>query len=1007
MATKEQKKKKNGAGARKARAEKKSVPEIPLQYAPGFPVVGVGASAGGLEALKEFFENVPCDVGMAFIVIVHQHPDHTSLLPDLLGKVAKITVLQAVQSVTLEPNCVYVAPPGHPLTIENGVVSLVDSHDWRGPPLPVDLLFRSLAADLGRRAICVILSGTGSDGTLGLKAIKAGGGLAIAQSPATAGFAGMPSSAIETGMVDHVLAPALMARQLIEYAGGAYLENRPAIAEQNNLSAELFRRVLFLLKSRTSNDFSSYKATTLNRRIERRMRVHQIKDQQEYVRFLEENPHELDTLFKELLIRVTNFFRDTEAFEALAGKALLDMLLKIPQHGAFRVWVPACSSGEEVYSIAILLRECMDKIEKHFDVQIFGTDLDSQAISAARSGRYPAEIKSDVSADRLKRWFTHEGNGYRVCSAVREITVFAVHNVIKDPPFSKVNLISCRNMLIYMKPDLQQQLLSLFHYALDPEGLLFLGPSETISGSQDLFEVVDGKWKIFRRQARTRTSWPPTRPCHPAQGNAKMSQYTAPAAELESGKSLVPLVEQYLLTQFCPTSVVVVNERGDIMHIRGKTGAYLEPAEGSPRMNVLDMARKGLKGKLISALRQAVLSEDESVVVRNQAHLEINGENSQVELAVGRPLDPEALRGLFIITFRSSPDAAAEHLQKDSTTGDLVDNASELSEELRYTKESLQSTIEELEASNEELRSSNEELQSANEEMQSAAEELETSKEEMQSLNEELSTVNAELQSKNEDLMGANDDTQNLLNSTDIATIFLDLELNIKRFTDRAIGLIKLIRSDVGRPIGDLVSNLKYPVLERDCRAVLDTLVPKEGEVETEDGLWYAMRIIPYRTADNRINGLVLTFSNITQMKQGERAAQAMQAYFESIVQTVREPLIVLDDAQQILTCNHSFSRTFGISAEAARGKSIYKLGRRQWNVAELRRLLEEILPQQTTIENFQIATKFPKLGYRVFELNARRLEAPREQEAKILLAMEDITGTDRVKTQRDGDEKG
>ncbi|MCA9136613.1 MAG: PAS domain-containing protein [Planctomycetales bacterium] len=958
---------------------------------PGFPIVGIGASAGGLEALDELLGHMPTNTGMAFVVVTHQHPGHTSLLPELLGKETEMLVVEATDGLKLKPNHVYVGPPGGNLAILNGALHRMNAEKNKFPPLPIDYFFRSLADDQQERAICIVLSGTGTDGTIGLTAIKRESGMAMAQEPSSAKYAGMPSSAIATGLVDYVSTPAEMPAKLVAYVKGPYLAGGAVAAELPSVPAEPMQKIFVLLRSRTGHDFSSYKSNTLRRRIQRRMNVHQIRKPDQYVRFLQENPHEIDILFKELLISVTNFFRDADAWESLV-KSLQELIKSRPANHAFRAWVPGCATGEEAFSAAIALRECIEKVGRRIDVQVFGTDLDAEAIEVARIGQYPAGIEVDVSSKRLERYFVHDDGTYRIHKEVREMVIFAPQNVIKDPPFTKLDLISCRNLLIYLNADLQKKLLPIFHYALKPGGLLFLGPSETIGPFTDLFDTIDKRWKIFRRKESVTPIYVlpeiPAQPLTGDEGNTAASTGMPAVKETH----LTIQIERLLLSRFTPATIVV-NDQGDIIYIHGRTGMYLEPTQGQPRANILLMAREGLQIELASAMRQCVATGVD--VVRENVRVRTNGDFTNISLTVAKLSHPESVRGLLMVTLQPTTTSAPEPDRKTKrkpTNAAEYERVDQLERELQYLKESHQTTHEELETSNEELKSTNEELQSTNEELQSTNEELETSKEEMQSLNEELTTVNAELQSKIDELTQANDDMQNLLNSTDIATVFLDNDLNIKRFTDQAKTLISLRQSDVGRPIVELTSNLKADNLAGDCRAVLQTLVFKENEVRTNDGGSYLMRIMPYRTGGNVIDGLVLTFVNIKQLRQRKSKDLISLPNFENVVETVREPLVILDESLHVVLANRSFYRVFHTTPRQTEGKLVYELGTGQWDVPKLRELLESILPKNSKFEDFEIEADLPRLGKRVFVLNARRFEQPEGVADMILLALEDMT---------------
>ncbi len=637
---------------RKRPAKKKTsgtrLPAVTESARPGFPIVGIGASAGGLEALEELLNNMPADTGMAFVVVTHQHPGHISLLPELLGKKTVMPVVEAADGLQVEPNHVYVGPPGGHLAILNRTLHRMETGDETSPKLPIDYFFRSLAEDQQEQAICIVLSGTGTDGTLGLKAIKGESGMAMVEQPQSAKYAGMPSSAIATGLADYVLAPAAMPKQLVAYAQGPYLQGAAVAAELPTVPAEPMQKIFVLLRSRTGHDFSAYKPNTLRRRVERRMNVHQIEKPNEYVRYLQENPHEIDILFKEMLISVTSFFRDPDAWDALAGPIKQLMSSRADDY-ALRAWLPGCATGEEVFSLAITLRECMDQIKRHLDVQIFGTDLDSQAIETARSGQYAAGIAVDVSPQRLDRYFTRDDSTFRIRKEIREMTVFAPQNVIKDPPFTKLDLLVCRNLLIYLNADLQKKLLPIFHYALKPGGLLFLGSSETIGSFTDLFEPLDKHWKIFRRkECATAMHALPEMPAQPLTRDGDEAPATVSAPTVRE-THISTVLERLLLGRFAPASVVV-NDRGDIIYIHGRTGAYLEPSQGQPRSNVLEMAREGLQIELAAALRQCATKGKE--VVREDIRVKSNGDFVHIDLSVARLDDPETVRGLLLVTFR-------------------------------------------------------------------------------------------------------------------------------------------------------------------------------------------------------------------------------------------------------------------------------------------------------------------------------------------------------------------
>ncbi|MEH6570370.1 MAG: chemotaxis protein CheB [Halioglobus sp.] len=958
----------------------------------GFHVVGMGSSAGGLETLEEFFKHLPADTGMAFVVVSHQHPGHVSLLPELLNKYASIPVAEAVDGVLLKPNQVYVSPPGAHLGLMNRKLQLMDGPPREMPPLPIDFFFRSLAADQKERAICIVLSGTGSDGTLGLKAVKEKAGMAMVQDVQSARFAGMPSSAIATSQADYVLPPADMPAQLVAYAKGMN-RNRPVFEklEPDQEMVEPLQKIFMLLRTRTGHDFSEYKKNSILRRIERRMVVHNADTPALYVRLLQEYPHEIDILFKELLIGVTSFFRDAEAFALLREAVLPELLEKLSTPYTFRVWIPGCGSGEEAYTMAIVLHECVQQLGKPFDVQIFATDLNTTSIEYARAGIYPEGIAADVPADLLKRHFVLEEGFYRVRREIRERIVFAQQNVIKDPPFTKLDLLCCRNLLIYLNAKLQKRLVPIFHYALNPGGIMVLGPSETIGTQTDLFFSIERKWKVFGRLDVPAASTLPDMPAQAARHDPQMPM-AVPEVAPKVGLPAAVQLQEVLLKRFAPPSLVV-NTRGDIIFIHGRTGDYLEPCSGQPRMNIHDMTRDDLALALDSAMREAVTREQE--VVRERVRFGTGNHSEYINVSVIAIAEPEAMRGLLLISFNPIPppqERPAKARRKGSSGS--VDADTErmqyLEREVRHTRESLQRTVEELETANEELRSANEELQSANEELQSTNEELETSKEELQSLNEELSTVNAELECKLDELAHANDDMQNLLNSTNIATIFLDNNLHIKRYTEQAKVLVHLIPADIGRPIADLVTSLKYDSLGKDAQKVLKTLVFREREVCSKSGIWYLMRIMPYRTAENLIDGLTVTFVEITSTEQEQLASNEVILYLQSIFDTIHEPTLLMNSDLRVVVANKVFYDTFRVSAEKTEGELIYEVGTGQWSVKELRRLLEEIIPERAVMEDFLIEISVPSIGKLSFLLNARQLDRSFGLPGMVLLSMKE-----------------
>ncbi|MFY9327664.1 MAG: chemotaxis protein CheB [Georgfuchsia sp.] len=835
-----------------------------------FPVIGIGCSAGGLDALDSFFSHVPPDSGMAFVVVQHLTPNQPSALPELLQRSTRMVVTEAGEGMKTKPNCVYVIPPGKDLSLLHGVLHLLEPVQARGLRLPIDFFLRTLAQDQQKRAVGVILSGMGSDGVLGLRAIKEKDGLVVVQEPASANSDSMPRSAIKAGVADIVVPPEEMPARI-----AAYLRH-PAQTWSEEASSKAIipsdlDKIVVLLRDRSGNDFSLYKTNTLVRRTERRIALHQISGISDYVRFLRENPPEVDLLCRELLIGVTNFFRDADVWEHLRSVAIPAMLARFPAGKAFRAWVPACSSGEEAYSLAIVFKEAIDLVrpDGRFQLQIYGTDLDPEAIEKARKGVYPANIASDVSPQRLARYFVEDGGVFRIKKEIREMVVFAPQNIISDPPFTKLDILCCRNLLIYFRAELQKKLLPLFHYALNPEGLLLLGSAESIGGFDRLFVAENSKARLFRRIEHT---LPLTALPFPS----KASSAAVPATDFshaDPDENVGRLTDQIILQNHSPAAVLV-NAGGDILYISGRTGKYLEPAAGKVNINIHAMAREGLRESLPGVIRKAL--QDRQPIHLNQLRIDTGGGTQLVNITVQAIDKPEALRGRVLIIFN---DVAAPPLRGRSRKSVASSTHEALLRELEQTREALQVTHEETQTSIEELKSSNEELQSTNEELQSTNEELTTSKEEMQSMNEEIQTVNAELQSKVDDLNSIRNDMANLLNSTEIATIFLDSEMMLRRFTPHATDLFKLIPGDVGRPLSHIVTDLDYQTLKDDAEEVLRSLVYQEKQVGTNDGRWYRVRIMPYRTQDNVIDGVVITFIDISEIRKLQEELRGARQY--------------------------------------------------------------------------------------------------------------------------------
>lgn len=839
---------------------------------PAFPIVAIGASAGGLEALQQFFTHVPAGSGLAFVVIQHLDPTHKGLLAEILQRSTEMPVVEIADMVRVEPEHVYVIPPNKDLSLAGGVLRLHVPAAPRGQRLPIDSFFRSLAADAAERSVGVVLSGMGTDGTAGLRAIRDAAGAAFVQTPESASCDGMPRSAIDSGLADVVARAEDLPGKILEYRAVAHRAAAPPRPDSSGDSGGSLEHVVAILRSELGHDFSQYKRSTIQRRVERRMGLLQLDEMARYVRYVRENREEAELLFRELLIGVTSFFRDPTAWEKLRRDVLPAMIEGRARGSVLRAWVPACSTGEEAYSLAMAFKEALEEAapRKHVRVQIFATDLDPSAVERARRGSYPAHIATDVSPERLRRFFIEEDGGYRARPEIRDLVVFATQNVVQDPPFTKLDLLSCRNLLIYLTPELQKKLLPIFHYSLRPGGVLFLGSAETVGEFSDRFAEVGGKTHIYRRLEPTAgiaatapldfpSSFARAPERAPTLELAEAAAGAAPAASLQS------LVEKYLCARFAPAAVLTTL-KGDVLYVSGRTGKYLELPAGKANWNVFAMAREGLAPALLEAF-PAALAAKGSVTVSGLTPT-AGATRETVALTVEALSDPEALRGTVMVVFTDVATPSDEGSTRASS-GSPRRSASIalLEQQLRDARAEMSSHRAEMQGSQEELKAANEELQSTNEELQSTNEELTTSKEEMQSMNEELQTLNHELQAKVDELSRTSNDMKNLLDSTEIAVLFLDEGLNVRRFTPQATSLFKLIPGDVGRPLEDLASNLAYPELYDDAREVLRSLVFKEKAAVGLEGRRFRVRIMPYRTSDNRIDGVVITFTNMSQVE--------------------------------------------------------------------------------------------------------------------------------------------
>ncbi|HWD90855.1 MAG TPA: chemotaxis protein CheB [Verrucomicrobiae bacterium] len=942
-------------GARKERP-------APLSRQP-LLVVGIGASAGGFEAFVQLLENLRPDLGMAFVFIQHLDPKHKSSLVTLLSSKTSMPVAEIRDRTRLATSRIYVIPPNTALTVVKGVLHLAPRKKKGDPHLPVDHFFESLARDQGNRAIGIVLSGNASDGTEGVRRIKAAGGITFSQEPGSAKYPGMPESAEASGCVDHVLPPAGIAQELARIAHHGVLKNAHRQGPDSDLSGAEpgLKKIFSLLRASSGVDFSCYKLTTLKRRITRRMALKRIRDLDGYVRYLDGNPAEVELLFQDVLINVTNFFRDSNSFRALKKKIFPRLMKKRPPGSPIRVWVPGCATGEEVYSLAISLHECLGKNHNNKALQIFGTDVNETMISRARTGVYPKSIEADVSPERLRRYFQKTDNGhYQISKFIRDLCVFAKQNVAEDPPFSKLDLISCRNLLIYLGLSLQKKVLPTFHYSLRPGGYLMLGTSETIGPFSSLFSPIDKKNKIYLRNetySRPEVDFTPSQ--QQTGGEQRASSHHADAG----GAELQRKAEEILLSQCCPPAVIV-NTRMDVQHFLGKTGPFLEPATGTASLNLLKMVREELTVDLRTAFAQATRTN--APARKEGIRVRFNGHFREVTLEVV-PFRNSPAERVFLVLFRAAESLIEmpKYGGRERTTAAFQKReAQQLRQELGQTRKSLQTIIEEQEATNEELKSANEEIQSSNEELQSTNEELETAKEELQSTNEELTTLNEELQNRNAELGQANNDLNNLLGSFNMPIVILGNDLAIRRFTPLAQKLFNLIPSDIGRRISDINPNIILPDLKELVTEVIDTLNIKEIEAQDQEGHWYSLRVRPYRTAENKIDGAVIVLVDIGEVRQG----------LEEVLEMVPDPMLLLNGDLRVSKANPAFFGVFKTDPEATEQKSIFKLGDGQWNIPALRSLLESVLPSNQHVEGFDVEYEFPQGDRRVFEVNARRL---------------------------------
>jgi two-component system, chemotaxis family, CheB/CheR fusion protein len=958
-------------------------------------IVGIGASAGGLEALSELLASLPVDLDLALVIVQHLSPQHASALPAIMSARTQLTVVEVEDGTKLQPNHVYVVPPAVQLEMSDGVFQVLPRPHDRSQYTPIDFFLQSLARSAQDKAVAVILSGTASDGAVGVREIKAMGGITIAQRPETAKYDGMPRAAIGTGMIDLVLSPSEIGEHLRNIRQHPYLLPRPAAREPGDdlPSGPQLRHIFEALRRESGIDFAHYKRPTVNRRLLRRMALHRLTDFDAYIRFMREQPAEVRALSKDLLIHVTQFFRNPESFEVLAGRALPEIVNR-QEEDRIRIWVPGCATGEEAYSIAIALAENLTAPADARRVQIFATDVSGEAIDVARAGTYPLTIVSDVSPDRLARFFERSDGGYRVSKRIRDMCVFARHDLTRDPPFSKLDLIMCRNVLIYLEPGAQQRLVSIFHYALKPGRFLMLGAAETV-GARSPFTLLDKKWRLYTRASADAGMPAVFQQEHGSDKPGKPPQHELLGTEVKSSHDEA---NRIVLDKFGPPGVIV-DPGFHIVQFRGHTGPYLEPASGTPNLDVFKMARGGLlhplKTALQSARRRGRSVRKEGVAIQRQ------GVWSEIDLEVV-PLTAPA--GHFLVLFidaeeRRQPRKGGRLIQSQRNRTSLrqADESARLRDlrhELSETRDYLQSIVNELEAANEALQSANEEILSSNEELQSTNEELDTTKEELQATNEELNTVNDELHARNEELIRVNSDLVNLLASVDIAIIIVDEETRIRRFTPKAEELFNLIAGDVGRPIGQITHSIPSQALESVIQATMRTVAPVQRDTQDRLGRWYSLRGRPYKGVDNRLDGAVIAAIDVDASKRHAQQVEEARDFFRAIVETAREPMLILDADLHVRMANRSFYRCFNVAPHETESFTIYELGDGQWDIAPLRQLLAEVMAGRAAMD-FTLDHDFPRIGPRLMKLNARPL--PLEQGHQgILIAIEDLSDAEK-----------
>ncbi len=968
------------------------LPDLPDR----FPIVGIGASAGGLEAFQHLFARLPADTGMAFVLIQHLSPSHDSLLSEILARSTSMQVYEVIDRVIVEPNCVYVIPPNTKMILSDGGLRLLPRQKVEGKYMPVDAFLSSLADEWGSQAIAIVMSGGDGDGTIGLEAVKAAGGITFAQDLASSQVTGMPRSAVAGGHVDFVMSPSEIAAELIKLSQYPYLTypiERKAAEILPDSSDNSLLEIFALIRSVTGVDFTHYKQATLKRRITRRLVLHNLERLDDYVQLLQNNPAEVELLYQDILIKVTSFFRDPDTFKALQTTVFPQLMENRSPDSPIRIWVAACATGEEAYSIAISLLEFLETQINKPAIQIFATDISELAVQKARSGFYSANTLVNVSPGRVRRFFVPIEGGYQIGKLVRDLCVFARQDITTDPPFSRLDLVTCRNVLIYLGAPLQKKVMPIFHYALKPTGFLMLGTSETTGEFSDLFTLIDKRSRIYARKlVPIRLNFDFVSNRYPIE--EKVSPNKSANEGSWSDVDLQRAADQIVLNKYAPVGVVI-NDQMEIVHFRGQTSAYLEPAPGKASLNLFKMVREGLLLELRTAIHQA--KRQDASVRKEGLQVKAGEQFRLVNIEVMPFRSSPSNDCYFLVLFEEinpsnlaiTPESGIK--SKKARQPKSEQETAQLKQELAATRDYLQSIIEDQEATNQDLKVANEEILSSNEELQSTNEELETAKEEIHATNEELSTINEELRRRNQELNQANNDLRNLLSSVNIPILMLGGDLRIRRFTPMAERIFNLIQTDVGRPFSDIHLNIDVPDLTNLILGVIDSLHVYEREVQDAEGHWYSLRIRPYKTVENQIDGAVVGLIDIDELKRSAVELEKSRDYATAIVETVREPLIVLDANLRLMTANQSFYRMFEVLSTQAENQSIFELGNGEWNQDSLRSLLEDIIPRDTQLENFEVEQTFQRIGHRTMLLNARKI--PREGEVQmILLAIEDIT---------------